>query len=81
MVLTSHLEDEDDEMIQCDKDSRIRHLNTLWDFRFEQFKSPKEDKVNQINLGDETNPIPIFISESLSLSEIFASSNTNHLRK
>jgi len=30
---------------------------------------PIEDKVTQINLGDEANPKPIFISESLSLSE------------
>ena len=28
-----------------------------------------EDKVTQINLGDEANPKPIFISESLSSSE------------
>ena len=28
-----------------------------------------EDKVTQINLGDEANPKPIFISESLSPSE------------
>ena len=30
---------------------------------------PTEDKVVQINLGDEANPKPIFISERLSSSE------------
>jgi len=33
---------------------------------FEQREPPTEDKVVQINLGDEANPKPIFISESLS---------------
>jgi len=46
-----------------------QHLNALWDIRFEQRGPPTEDKVTQINLGDETNLKPIFISESLSLSE------------
>ena len=31
MVSTSHLEDEDEEMIQSDTDPWIKHLNTLWD--------------------------------------------------
>ena len=43
-------------------------LNLL-DTRFEQREPPTEDKVVQINLGDEANPKPIFISESLSPSE------------
>ena len=47
----------------------IKHLNALWDTRFEQREPPTEDKVAQINLGDEANPKPIFISESLSPSE------------
>ena len=29
-------------------------------------RTPTKDKVTQINLGDEANPKPIFISESLS---------------
>jgi len=56
-------------MIQSDTDFWIKHLNTLWDTRFEQHEPPTEDKVAQINLGDEANPKPIFISESLSSSE------------
>ena len=69
MVSTSHLEDEDEEMIQSDTDPWIKHLNTLWDTRFEQREPPTEDKVVHINLGDEANPKPIFISDGLSPSE------------
>ena len=56
MVTVSHLEDRDEEMIQSDIDPWIKHLNILWDTRFEQRKPPTEDKVAQINLGDEANP-------------------------
>ena len=69
MVSTGHLEDGDEEMIQSDTDPWIKHLNTLWDTRVEQREPPTEDKVVQINLGDEANPKPIFISEGLSPSE------------
>ena len=69
MVSTSHVEDEDEKMIQSDTDLWIKHLNTLWDMRFEQREPPTEDKVVQINLRNEANPKPIFISESLSPSE------------
>jgi len=56
-------------MIQSDTDLWIEHLNTLWDIHFEQREPPTEDKVTQINLGDEANPKHIFISESLLRSE------------
>jgi len=56
-------------MIQSDTDSWIKNLNTLWDIRFGQREPPAENKVTQINLGDEANPKPIFISESLSPSK------------
>jgi len=69
MISTNHLEDRDEETIQSDIDPWIKHLNTLWDIRFEQREPPMEDKITQINLGDETNPKPNFISESLSPSE------------
>ena len=55
MISTSHLKDGDEEMIQSDTDPWINHLNTLWDIRFEQREPPTEDKVTQINLGDEAN--------------------------
>lgn len=42
------------------------HLNTLWDTCFEQREPPIDDKQTQITLGDEVNPKPIFISETLS---------------
>ena len=64
MVSTSHLEDGDEEMIQSDTDPWIKHLNTLWDIRFGQREPPREDKVTQINLGEEANPKPILISEA-----------------
>ena len=37
--------------------------------RFEQREPPTEDKVTQINLRDEANPMPIFRRKSLSPSE------------
>ena len=52
-------------MIQSDIDPWIKNLNTLWDIRFGQREPPTENKVTQINLGDEANPNPLFISESL----------------
>ena len=57
-------------MIQSDTDPWIQYLNTLWDIHFEQREPPTKDKVTQINMGDEANPKPIFISESLSPPEI-----------
>ena len=62
IVSTSHLEDnredtfEPEELIQSDSDLWIKHLNTLWDMRFEQCEPPTEDKVTQVNLEDEANP-------------------------
>jgi len=56
-------------MIQTDTDPWIKHLNTLWDIHFEQYEPPTEDKVTQVNLRDEANHKPIFISESLSPPE------------
>jgi len=63
MVSTSHLdnENEDEKMIQSVTDPWIKHLNTLWDIRFEQRQQPTYDKVIQINLEDKANPKPIFI--------------------
>ena len=69
MISTSHLEEGDEEMIQSVTDPWIKYLNTLWDIRFEQREPLTEDNVTQINLRDEANPKPIFISESLSPSE------------
>ena len=35
LISTSHLEEEGEEIIQSDTDLQIKHLNTLWDIRFE----------------------------------------------
>ena len=75
MVSTNHFEEdeednfESEELIQFDTNSWIKYLNTLWDTRFEQYEPPTEDKMTQINLRDEANSKPIFISESLSPSK------------
>src|SRR4051812_30874824 len=42
----------DDSFCEDDNDSWIRHLNTLWDIRFEQREPPTNDKLVQIDLGD-----------------------------
>jgi len=46
-----------------------QQLDFQWKKRFEQREPPTEDKVIQINLGSQDHPKPIFISESLSLTE------------
>ena len=47
MISTSHPEDGDEEMIQSDTNSWIKHLNALWDIRFEQREPPMEDRVTR----------------------------------
>ena len=69
LILTSHPKDGNKEMIQSDTDPWIWHLNAIWDIHFEQREPHIEDRVIQINLGDEANPKPTFISESLSPPE------------
>ena len=75
IVSASPLEDdgegiiESEELIQSDPDPWFKHLNTLWDVRFEQPEPPTEEKMTQINLKNEANPKPIFIIESLSPSK------------
>src|SRR3954464_670661 len=41
----------------------------LWDIRFEQCEPPTDDAWIQVNMGDEANPKPIYISDTLSSSE------------
>jgi len=63
IVSTSHLEDngedtfKSEELVQSDLDPWIKHLNTLWDIRFEQRDLPTKDKVTQI-LEMRLNPSP-----------------------
>ena len=44
-------------------------MNTLWDIRFEQREPSTDDKVIQINLGNEVYLKSIFTSKSLPLFE------------
>ena len=52
-----------------DEEPWVQQLDSQWEKRFEQRKPPTEDKVIQVNLGSQDDPKPIFISESLSLTE------------
>ena len=56
--------EEDDQMLTW-KDPWIHHLNMQYGDQFEQREPPTEDKVVQVNMGDEVNSEPIFISDSL----------------
>ncbi|ONK72756.1 uncharacterized protein A4U43_C04F22840 [Asparagus officinalis] len=72
MVLTSHPDEDavgDEGLIESTDDPWIQRLNILWDMCFEQREPPTEDKVIQVNMGDESSPKPIFIAEDLSSSE------------
>src|SRR3954470_16456542 len=55
-------DDDEIELTNTEDDPWIRHLNTLWDIRFEQREPPTDDALLQVNMGDETNPKPIYIS-------------------
>src|SRR4051812_26130015 len=58
------------ELIDTEDDPWNRHLNMLWDIRFEQREPPIEDALLQVNMGNETNQKPIYISYTLSQSEM-----------
>src|SRR5438270_7132891 len=49
-------DDDEIELINTEDDPWIRHLNTLWDIRFEQREPPTDDALLQVNMGDEANP-------------------------
>src|SRR4051812_22854230 len=65
------LEPDDDEieLIDTVDDPWIRHLNMLWDIRFEQCEPPTDDALLQVNMGDETSLKPIYTSDTLSQDE------------
>ena len=52
-----------------DVEPLAQQLDFQWENRFEQCESPTVDKVIQVNLDSQDHPKPIFISESLSLTE------------
>src|SRR3954469_23206716 len=70
-MVSAQPEANDDEigLIDTEDDPWIRHLNMLWDTRFEQREPPTDDILLQVNMGDKTNLKPIYISETLSPDE------------
>src|SRR4051812_22700677 len=70
-MASAQLERNDDEieLIDTEDDPWIRHLNMLWDIRFEQREPSTDDALLQVNMGDEANPKPTYISDTLSQDE------------
>ena len=66
MTTTDSLEIEEDDQIPSHPEHWAQHPSLHRDGRFEQREPPTEDKVIQVNMGDEHNPKPIFISDTLS---------------
>ena len=52
-----------------DAEPCAQQLDLQWEKRFEQHEPPTEDRVIQVNLRSQGHPKPIFISESLLLTE------------
>ena len=52
-----------------DEEPWAQQLDLQWEEQFEQCEPPTEDKVIQVNLGNQDHSKPVFISESLSLTE------------
>ena len=68
MISTSQVEPE--EIIgPFDTDPRAQQLDLQWEKRFEQRYPPTEDRVIQIDVGDQKHPKLISISENLSPKE------------
>jgi len=53
----------------CEVEPWALQLDFQWKKWFKHRELPTEDKVIQVNLGSQDHPKPIFISESLSLTE------------
>jgi len=68
--MTSINQLEHEEAIEMfESESWAQQLDLQWEKRFEQRKSPTEDRVIQVDVGSRDHPKPISISESLSLTE------------
>jgi len=68
MITTSQVKPEED-IEPFDTDPWAQQLDLQWEKRFEQHDPPTENKVIQIDMGDQTHPKLNSISESLSLTE------------
>ncbi|ONK80588.1 uncharacterized protein A4U43_C01F19510 [Asparagus officinalis] len=69
MTSASPMENQEDDQLPLFDDPLSRQVGIQWEHRFEQRESPTDDKVIQVNMGDEINQKPIFISDSLSPEE------------
>jgi len=68
--MTSISQTEQDENIKpFDADPWAQQLDLQWEKRFEQYEPLTEDKVIQVDVGDQAHLKLISISESLSLIE------------
>ena len=65
MTSASQVEKEED-IEPFDTDPWAQQLDFQWEKRFGQREPPTEDKVIQVDVGDQTHPKLISISESLS---------------
>ena len=65
MTSSNHLEPVE----AIDIEPWAQQLDFQWEKQFELWELPTEDMVIQVNLGSQDHPKPIFISESLSLTE------------
>jgi len=57
---------QDEDIEPFDTDPWAQQLNLQWEKFFKQHKSPTEDKVVQVDVGDQACPKLISISKSLS---------------
>nr|ABD63198.1 gag/pol polyprotein, related [Asparagus officinalis] len=55
----------EDEQVPLYDEAWDHRVSAQWNGRFEQRKPPTKDKILQINMGNEANLKPIFISDSL----------------
>ncbi|ONK57953.1 uncharacterized protein A4U43_C09F6000 [Asparagus officinalis] len=63
------IENQEDDHLPLFDDPLSRQFGMQWEYHFEQHEPPIDDKVIQVNMGDESNPKYIFISDSLSSKE------------
>ena len=68
MIWKSQVEREDD-IEPSNTNPWAQQLDLQWKKYFEQCDPPTEDKIIQIDAGDQTHPKLISVSESLSLTE------------
>jgi len=68
MTSTNQIEQEED-INSFNTDSWAQQLDLQWEKPFEQCEPPTEDKAIQVDVGDQTHPKLISISQNLSPTE------------